>query len=379
MTMTPRQRLLTALRRQQPDRVPITLRMWKFLRKYYRHIPDLTARMLRAQEEFGIDIYYDLDFVPTPLLFPDFTCWRDDVTVELHSEVRGDKKYWRRTVYTPEGDLSDTKWASHWEGQTASSTPEVLEPLIKDPKRDIPRLRYMLADPAKFAVAAAWETDRRIGERGLGVVHLYSPLDHRDVMRQADFMLLYYDDRGAFREIVEIMAEGMLAETKGALDAGFKVFQTWWFYCSPSYGWSPKIYEEMFLPHLVRQVALVHSYPDTLYIYYDDGRLMRFADFYVDAGIDCLMTLTPPPMGDADPQTMKEGYGHRIALMGGIDVVNEVCWSTPEKIREMVRQRLEVYKPGGGYVCDGSNSIPYETPLENVRALADAAREYGGY
>ena len=33
--MTSRERLLAALRKQQPDRVPMTLRMWKFLRKHY--------------------------------------------------------------------------------------------------------------------------------------------------------------------------------------------------------------------------------------------------------------------------------------------------------------------------------------------------------
>ena len=31
------------------------------------------------------------------------------------------------------------------------------------------------------------------------------------------------------------------------------------------------------------------------------------------------------------------------------------------------------------YLHDGSNSIPWETPVDNVRAWADAAREYGGY
>jgi uroporphyrinogen-III decarboxylase len=228
-------------------------------------------------------------------------------------------------------------------------------------------------------IQAAKMADRHLGERGLGIAHMYGPLDQRDVMRQVDFMLLYYDDRNAFREIVDVMSAGMMSETQYALEVGFKIIQTWWFYTSPSYGWGPRIYEEMFLPHLVKHVELVHSYPDTLYIYYDDGRVCPFIDFYVDSGIDCLMTLTPPPVGDADPKFIKERYGDRIALMGGIDVVNEVCFSDPSSIRETVRQRMEIYKPGGGYIFDGSGSIPYETPVENVRALAVAAYEFGAY
>jgi len=35
--------------------------------------------------------------------------------------------------------------------------------------------------------------------------------------------------------------------------------------------------------------------------------------------------------------------------------------------------------PGGGYILDGSNSLVYETPPENVRALAEAGREFGVY
>ena len=54
--MTSRERILTALRGDQPDRVPMPLRMWKFLRKHCADEPDVLKRHLAAQEEFGIDI-----------------------------------------------------------------------------------------------------------------------------------------------------------------------------------------------------------------------------------------------------------------------------------------------------------------------------------
>ncbi len=145
-----------------------------------------------------------------------------------------------------------------------------------------------------------------------------------------------------------------------------------------SSGWSPKIWREAFKPLIKANVELVHSY-GAVYVYYDDGRMARFIDMYVNAGVDCLMTLTPPPMGDALPREVKRKYGDRVALMGGIDAVNEVYLGNPRSIREMVKERLEVYKPGGGYIMDGSNALVYETPPENVRALADAGREFGEY
>jgi uroporphyrinogen-III decarboxylase len=76
---------------------------------------------------------------------------------------------------------------------------------------------------------------------------------------------------------------------------------------------------------------------------------------------------------------MKREYGDRVCIMGGIDVVHEVWLSDPSSIRKMVHDRLATYMPGGGYIMDGSNSVVYETPPENVHALAEAGREFGVY
>ncbi|MDP6778436.1 MAG: uroporphyrinogen decarboxylase family protein [Candidatus Latescibacteria bacterium] len=375
--MTPKERLLTALKGGIPDRAPMPLRMWKFLRKYYGDGVPLLDKILRAHDEFGIDVWYSSVGFPHPCFSPVGTPWRDDVSVEIAHEVRGNRNYWERTVHTPEGDLHDEKFALIIK-EGSGSGPEIMEPLVKDPKRDIPLLRYMQPDPEKTTFDGAWETDRQIGDKGLLVASIYSPIDCRDVMRPDDFMFLYHDDREAFREIVEIGAEAMMAETRRVLEEGLRVFQAWWFYASPSYGWGPKIYEEMFLPHVVRHVELVHSY-DGIYVYYDDGKMADFMDMYVSAGIDAMMTLTPPPMGDAVPKEVKAKYGDSLALMGGVDAVNEVYLSNPDEIRKMTRERLETYMPGGGYIFDGSNSLVYETPPENVHALAEAAQEFGGY
>jgi hypothetical protein len=375
--MTSRERLLIALRGGTPDRVPMPLRMWKFLRKHDADTADPVERQLRAQEEFGIDIWHYGAQPLLPCFSPVGRPWRDDVSVEMRHEVRDGSNWWERTIHTPRGDLHDIKRALIIK-EGSGGGPEIVEPLVKDPGRDLPLLRYMHADPARIDLGKAAKVEERIGDRGLVVTSMYSPIDCRDAMRPDDFMVLYHDDPGAFREIVAMGAEAMMAETRHVLEAGSRVIKTWWFYASPSYGWSPRIYEQEFLPHLVRHVELVQSYGG-LYIYYDDGKMRAFIDMYVDAGIDCLMTLTPPPMGNVLPAEAKRKYGERIALMGGIDAVNEVHLSSPAAIRSMVQERLQVYKPGGGYIMDGSNSLVYETPAENVRAMAEAGRDFGAY
>ena len=61
---------------------------------------------------------------------------------------------------------------------------------------------------------ARWRPGERIGDRDLAVSSMYSPIDTRDVLKQDDFLRLYYDAREAFREIVQIGADAAMSETK---------------------------------------------------------------------------------------------------------------------------------------------------------------------
>ena len=353
------------------------LRLWKFLRKYYPDTADPLEKALRAHDEFGIDLWHYALSPTLPCFSPTSEPWRDNISVEICHEVRDNRNIWERTIHTPKGALHDVKQALIVK-EGSGSGPEIVEPLIKDFGRDLPLMRYILAEPERLDFDKAKEVDRSLGDRGLMIPSLYSPIDCRDMLKPAEFLMLYHDDRETFREIVNIGADAMMAETRCILGAGFKVLQTRWFYASPSYGWSPQIYEEMFLPHLVAHVDLVHSY-DALYVYYDDGKMSRFIDMYVSAGIDCLMTLTPPPLGDVLPEQAKEKYGQDVVLMGGVDAVNKIHLRQAEAIRIMVEERLNAFKPGGAYILDGSNSLVYETPPENVRAFAEAGLESGSY
>ena len=90
-----------------------------------------------------------------------------------------------------------------------------------------------------FTQAQRWE--QRINDRGIDVAHVMSSIDCRDVLRQADCLMLNYDDRDTFREIVRIGGEACLSKTRALLDAGMRIIQSWWFYSSPSAGRSPEI------------------------------------------------------------------------------------------------------------------------------------------
>jgi len=73
----------------------------------------------------------------------------------------------------------------------------------------------------------------------------------------------------------------------------------------------------------------------------------------------------------------KQKYGHRIAVLGGIDV-NFLCRSDEAAIRRRTRHTLEKCQPGGGYLLGTGNSVANYIPLDNYLAMLDEGRRFTG-
>ncbi|MBN1818378.1 MAG: hypothetical protein JW828_13540 [Sedimentisphaerales bacterium] len=63
-----------------------------------------------------------------------------------------------------------------------------------------------------------------------------------------------------------------------------------------------------------------------------------------------------------------ERWGHRIAILGGIDL-DFVCRSRPQEIQDRCRSMLDRAKGRGGYALGTGNSIPEYVPDENYFAM----------
>ena len=91
-------------------------------------------------------------------------------------------------------------------------------------------------------------------------------------------------------------------------------------------------------------------------------------------GTDASETLAPLSIGgNQEPWEFKRKIGGRLALIGGIDQFNTDD-GAPDDIRKAVRKLFETVGADGGYICSASDHF-FETPVENLVALAEAARE----
>jgi uroporphyrinogen-III decarboxylase len=73
----------------------------------------------------------------------------------------------------------------------------------------------------------------------------------------------------------------------------------------------------------------------------------------------------------------KEVLGDNACIAGNLAVAT-LCTGTPQEVKEGCRQLIEICAPGGGYILTASASMNQGNP-ENLRAMMEAAKEYGVY
>jgi len=75
----------------------------------------------------------------------------------------------------------------------------------------------------------------------------------------------------------------------------------------------------------------------------------------------------------------KKTWGHKLCLIGNIDLGYTLTRGTPQEVEEEVKQRLREVAPGGGYCLGSSNSVTDFVPLQNYNAMREAVLRYGAY
>lgn len=372
--MTGRQRLMTAIRHEEPDRVPVCPRIqWHWLD------PDRTHRL---EELYGPAIDpMEIHGCTTPIYAMTYPHEYDlpEVRVEQTRYQQEEYQVVERTFHTPAGKLSDrTKIPPSGREYGMAPNPIKTEFLVKT-RDDLPALRYILPEiKGSYDAAAARKVE--LADRGVVMVNVYSELCHQagDVRDMQDLMMDYYLDRPFFDELLGLFQERTLAEAKAVMEAGIEWVFLNSYYNSLSAGWSPAIFREVFVPHIRAVTDLVHSYGG--YVdYYDDGKLAQSMELIADCGVDVLETCTPPPVGDFDLREAKATIGSKVTLKGYVDLLYVVMRGTPELVERTVAEAMEIAKPGGGFVIGSSDSFREGTPAENMHAYFQACLKYGTY
>ncbi len=136
---------------------------------------------------------------------------------------------------------------------------------------------------------------------------------------------------------------------------------------------SPEMFRTFIKPRLQRLVDMTHSH-GVKFLFHSCGAIRPVIEDLIEIGVDILDPLQAAAQG-MEPQALKDAYGRRICLHGGICTQYLLPNSTPDQVRQEVRRRIEILGAGGGYILAPCHVLQTDVPTENILAMSDAARE----
>lgn len=340
--MTPKERVFAALSRREPDRLPVLELAidWKVMRglgfrDYFRMVEalDLDAvpanqvlylmgcrRFLgplarRFRDAWGTGYRFTGELLPFPDRFP-LACLRD---LERYRPPR------------PEDDP--------------------LLAAVRLVARRCPDRAVLLASRADFA--AAWHL--------CGLDHLLlSYLEAPELaLRLAELVTGYYErllPLAAAQGARIIVLTDDYAHKTGCL-------------------MSPEHFRRFILPGLRRVVGAVKR-AGAFCVKHSDGNIDAIADLLVETGIDALGPLEPA--AGMDLAEVKRRYGHRVAVLGNVDV-DLLSRGSRQEVQRATAELIRTVSPGGGHILSSGNTLTSAVRPENYRAMLATARRLGGY
>jgi hypothetical protein len=106
------------------------------------------------------------------------------------------------------------------------------------------------------------------------------------------------------------------------------------------------------------------------------GRTLAIFDYFIKAGFDAYQAIQPT--AGMDIRLLKERYGEKLTLWGGVSV-ESLIGGTPADIEEEARYAIRWAAPGAGYIYGSSHSLPVGVRRENVLAMKAARDRLGIY
>jgi uroporphyrinogen decarboxylase len=356
MSMNSKDRVLTAIAHQEPDRVPIN---------YYAN-PGIDRRLkayygLAEDDHEGLRRILGVDFrsVRAPYVGP-----------KLHDEVPGRSvDMWgihRRWIEHESGGYWDY---TDWPLQNAT-----LEEIEAWPMPSPDDFDY----DAVVGQCERWQGYCVV----LGGAGLPDVINSTGMIRTMQQVLLdlALDDPAGMRYI-DRRIEVLLAVTERSLEAARGRVDLLWM--GEDLGTqkgpmiSPAMFRKQIRPRHQKFVDLAKCYDLPVAIHSCGSSSWAFEDF-IDMGIDVVDTLQPEAK-DMAPVYLKERFGDRLAFHGCVSTAGPVAYGTVEETVDYVRDTLQVMMPGGGYALAPTHMLQDNSPTENVVAMYEAARRHGRY
>jgi len=130
---------------------------------------------------------------------------------------------------------------------------------------------------------------------------------------------------------------------------------------------SPTMFREFVAPYLKELVDHIHSLGARA-LFHSCGTVRAFIPDLIQLGVDVLDPIQPtgPEM---QPEGLKRDFGKQLCFHGGMDMQRLLPHGTPAEVAAEARRYCEVLGAGGGYILGPAHLFQPDVPPENILAV----------
>lgn len=358
MEMTPKRRLLAAIRGEEVDHIPFS----PFLAYYFESLPQEIQKkgQLAYLQEMGAD----------PLLRGFISAYSVRYReCSVTEKTQGGKRY--ITVHTPKGDLY-----SVYTYVAQANTWFLTEHPVKG-SEDFPAAIAFYQDME--IIPNIQEANRQVellGEDGLHIAilgaNMKSAYQHlvEHLIGTENLIYLTKDDPEAIHDLVDVIAEKNQKTVEYTAESHVEACLSW--EDSSTTNLNPSLYREFILPELSAWNQILKE-AGKLYIQHACGHIKDLLLPMAEQGVAAIESISPPPTGNVTMEQAAKILPPNVALIGGIEPVQFLHDST-ENLLVYVESLCEQMK-GRGFVLANSDSCPPGVAYEKFKRIAQFVKK----
>jgi uroporphyrinogen decarboxylase len=142
---------------------------------------------------------------------------------------------------------------------------------------------------------------------------------------------------------------------------------------------SSKMYREMIKPYHARVYQFIRENSSARLFLHSCGAIDELLPDLIEIGVEIINPVQISAAG-MEPEKLKRKYGKNLTFWGGgCETQNILPNGTIDDIRRNVRELVSIFKPGGGFVFTQVHNILANIPPEKIVAVYDTASEIRDY
>ncbi len=384
MSMTSRDRVLTVLNHEEPDRVPIVIGV-------------SNATGIKMQPYQGIKRIAGIN-APDKFLYqwPELgTAEVDEATMaRLHSDVRGVLDLepvttrQRNQNRAPHDDCIDSWGSGQVEVNPGYWFPGI-HPLIDattiEELENYPHWPDM-SDPSRVAHVA--DDARRLAVQNeyaiMATPWLLFPFERAHAMQGMEAFLLnmamYPDFARALLEKIAGYCKTLMGRFLDELGDNVDIIKIGDdLGTQESLMISPQMYRDLLMPIHADFIDFIKARTSAKIFFHSCGDVFPLIEDFIDIGVDILNPIQTSSGKMSNLAALKKRFGRNIVFCGGIDSHRVLPYGSVEEVRQEVRRVIDLLGPGGGTMIGAVHTVMNDVPPENILAMVDAVEEFGRY